>query len=65
VVKRDQDNVALKLKEVRRVLGLTQEALAHKIGVSFTSVNRWENDQTRPSPLAKRQIDNLFEHIKR
>ena len=33
--------------------------LAQKLGVSFTSVNRCENGQTKPSKLAKKQIDLL------
>jgi DNA-binding XRE family transcriptional regulator len=57
-----ESDIIFKLKEVRRKLGLTQEALAHRIGVSFTSVNRWENGQTNPSPLARRQIEELFEN---
>lgn len=60
-MKRDRDNIAFKLKELRRKLKLTQEALAHKLGVSFTSVNRWENGQTQPSPLARCHIEKLFE----
>ena len=64
-MKRNPDNIAFKLKEVRRKLKFTQEALAHKLGVSFTSVNRWENGQTQPSPLARRHIDKLFEEITR
>ncbi len=57
-----ESDIIFKLKEVRRKLGLTQEALAHRLGVSFTSVNRWENGQTNPSPLARRQIEELFEN---
>ena len=47
------------LKSLRKKLGLSQEELAQKLGVSFTSVNRWENQQTKPSKLAKRQIEML------
>lgn len=57
-----ESDIIFKLKEVRRKLGLTQEALAQRLGVSFTSVNRWENGQTNPSPLARRQIEELFEN---
>lgn len=60
-MKQDWDDIVFKLKEVRRKLKLTQEALAHRLGVSFTSVNRWENGQTQPSPLARKQIVELFE----
>lgn len=61
-MKQDRDDVSFKLKELRRKLKLTQEALAYKLGVSFTSVNRWENGQTSPSPLARRKIEELFEN---
>lgn len=47
------------LKSLRKKLGLSQEELAQKLGVSFTSVNRWENQQTKPSKLARRQIEAL------
>lgn len=48
-----------RIKSIRLTLGFSQEELAHKLGVSFTSVNRWENGQTKPSKLAKKQIDLL------
>ena len=47
------------LKSLRKELGLSQEELAQRLGVSFTSVNRWENEQTKPSKLARRQIETL------
>lgn len=47
------------LKSLRKKLELSQEELAQKLGVSFTSVNRWENQQTKPSKLARRQIETL------
>jgi superfamily II DNA or RNA helicase len=37
-------------------MGLTQVRLAAFLGVSFASVNRWENGQSRPSAIAWRQI---------
>jgi DNA-binding transcriptional regulator YiaG len=45
-----------RIKRLRTELGLTQVRLAELMGVSFASVNRWENGQSRPSPLAWRQI---------
>lgn len=53
------DDLPRKIKAIRQRLGLSQEELAQKLGVSFTSVNRWENGQTKPSKLARRQIDIL------
>jgi len=45
------------IKEVRRQLGLSQEDLARKLGVSLATVNRWENGLSKPSKLAKAQFD--------
>jgi len=44
------------VKEIRKQLDLSQEDLARELGVSFATVNRWENGQVRPSKLAKAQI---------
>ena len=51
----------MRIKSMRKRLGLSQEELAQRLGVSFTSVNRWENGQTKPSKLARRQIDLLMQ----
>lgn len=48
-----------RIKALRARLGLTQTALADRLGVSFVSVNRWENGQTRPTALAWRRILEL------
>jgi transcriptional regulator with XRE-family HTH domain len=50
-----------RIKALRVRLGLTQMALADLLGVSFVSVNRWENRQTRPTGLAWRRILELEE----
>lgn len=41
-------------------MGLTKEQLAAKVGVTFSTVNRWESGKSRPSPLALRRIEELF-----
>jgi DNA-binding transcriptional regulator YiaG len=58
-----KDDLPKHLKSIRQQLGLSQEELAQKLGVSFTSVNRWENGQTKPSKLAKRQIEVLCKKL--
>jgi DNA-binding transcriptional regulator YiaG len=50
---------------IRTRLGLSQEDLARKIGVSYASVNRWENGQVTPSKLAKAQIKLLAARVDR
>jgi len=47
------------IKEVRNQLGISQEDLAREIGVSFATVNRWENGIVKPSKLAKVQFKSF------
>ncbi|MBQ2717958.1 MAG: helix-turn-helix transcriptional regulator, partial [Clostridia bacterium] len=37
------------IKRVRLQLHLSQTEFGEKLGVSFTTVNRWENNKTEPS----------------
>ena len=41
------------VKNVRKQLSISQEQLARELNVSFSTVNRWENGRSRPSPMAK------------
>ncbi len=47
------------VREVRRQLGISQEELAHALGVSFATINRWENGKTMPFKLARAQFDSF------
>ena len=51
------------IRDLRDALGLTQEQFAAKIGVTFSTVNRWENKKGKPSPLAVKQIQQLAKEI--
>ena len=44
------------VRKIRKQLRLSQEDLARELGVSFATVNRWENDHVTPSRLAKSQL---------
>lgn len=48
------------VREIRTRLGLTQEKLAARLGVTFPTINRWENGRAKPSPLALKQIEDLL-----
>lgn len=41
-------------------LNLSQEELAKILGVSYISVNRWENDKYAPTKLVKVKLNQLF-----
>ena len=53
----------LRVKDLRERLGLTQTQMAERIGVSFATVNRWENRQSRPTRLAWRRVIDLEEGV--
>ena len=53
------EDCSVRVKDLRERLGLTQTRMAERIGVSFATVNRWENGQSRPRRLAWRRIVDL------
>ena len=57
------NQLALKIRRLRSKLGLTQEQFAAKVGVTFSTVNRWETGKSKPSPLAMRRIQEMMERI--
>ena len=54
-------NFAEKVKFVRTELKLSQEDLARELGVSFATINRWENGRYNPSRLAKKAFEDFCE----
>jgi len=48
-----------RIKNLRVRLGLTQVGLAERLGVSFPTVNRWENGKARPSQLSWQALLDL------
>ena len=49
------------IKRIRTNMLLTQEEFAKRVGVSFETVNRWENGKHEPTMKAKRKIKRLLE----
>lgn len=48
------------IREIRERTGLTQEKLAAKLGVTFPTINRWENGKVTPSPLGLKQVEDYL-----
>lgn len=44
------------IKSIRSTLIITQTELAEMLGVTFASVNRWENGRHEPTTKQKRNI---------
>ena len=52
------------IKNVRRKALLSQEAFAQALGVSFTTVNRWETGKSKPSYKGMKVIDDFCKENK-
>lgn len=50
------------VKEVRKQLGMSQKELASAISVSFSTINRWENEHVVPSNLAMKSLYDFCEN---
>jgi DNA-binding transcriptional regulator YiaG len=48
------------LRKRRIEKGLSQHALAERLGVSYATVNRWECGRNLPSRMAREKIDVIF-----
>jgi len=58
----DPDIPAL-VKVLRERLRLTQEQFAQKVGVTYSTVNHWENGKRAPQPFLVRRLLELKEEI--
>ena len=52
---------ATAIKQLRDKMLLSQEEFAKVLGVSFASINRWENGHYEPTKLVKIRLKELFE----
>jgi putative transcriptional regulator len=48
-----------KVKAVRLKLFLSQQAMAEKLNVSFSTINRWERGHSKPNFKAQAEFDRL------
>ena len=57
---RKMEQLCEKVRELRSKKGWAQEHLAREIGVSLSTVQRWEKRGGRPTYLARRELIRLF-----
>lgn len=55
-----QPEIGQFIREVRLLTGLTQEQFAAAVGVTYPTVNRWENARAKPSPMAIKLIEKML-----
>jgi transcriptional regulator with XRE-family HTH domain len=56
----DAKEIGKNIKRLRKSLGLTQAALAQKLGVTYQAVSRWENGKNTPDLQVLLKIKDLF-----
>jgi DNA-binding XRE family transcriptional regulator len=56
-------NLKQKVKRLRKKRKWTQEDLAHEIGVSLSTVQRWERQGGKPIRIIARKLNRLFAEV--
>jgi transcriptional regulator with XRE-family HTH domain len=51
------------IKHIRKQLGWSQERLARELGLSFSTISRWERGESKPSPAAERLLSQSLRPI--
>ncbi len=58
-----QPEIGQLIRELRSLTGLTQEEFAASLGVTFSTINRWENGRSQPSPMAMARIQEKLQKL--
>ena len=59
----DLDESARLVRELRERLDLTQEQFAQRIGVTYSTVNHWENGKRNPQPFLLERLKDLESQV--
>ncbi len=58
-------SISKMITKLRVAMGLTQEQFGARVGVTLSTVNRWENSGGKPSPLAMSRVEELQNELDR
>jgi DNA-binding transcriptional regulator YiaG len=58
-----QPEIGKLIRSLRLETELTQEKFAAQLGVTFPTINRWENNRAKPSPLAVEKIKKMVRRL--
>ncbi|WP_371641260.1 helix-turn-helix domain-containing protein [Tolypothrix sp. NIES-4075] len=59
----NQPTVGKLIRDLRLALGLTQEQFAASVAVTYSTINRWENGRSKPSPMAMKLIEQKLDEM--
>ena len=57
------DHLSEQIKTLRKKMSWSQEDLAREIGVSLSTVQRWEKKGGKPIRLARMELEKLFQKV--
>jgi len=57
------EDIPTLIKELRERLDLTQEQFAQKVGVTYSTVNHWENAKRVPLPFLVKRLVEMKEEL--
>ncbi len=59
----NQPQIGKLIRELRLETGLTQEQFAAQLGVTYSSISRWERGCSKPSPLALQKVEGMLQKM--
>jgi len=51
------------IRELRKRLAMTQQQLSNRLGVSMSTVQKWEAGTAKPRGLSRRALDRLARKV--
>ncbi|MBI2191975.1 MAG: helix-turn-helix transcriptional regulator [Planctomycetes bacterium] len=57
------EDIPALIRELRQRLDLTQEQFAQKVGVTYSTVNHWENGKRMPLPFLVKRLVEMKEEL--
>ncbi len=54
-------SLQVKVRELRKMKEWAQEDMAREMGVSLSTIQRWETRGGKPTRLARRELQKLFQ----
>ncbi|MEH1813780.1 MAG: helix-turn-helix transcriptional regulator [Nostoc sp.] len=58
-----QPEVGKLIRQFRSITSLTQEQFAAFLGITYSTVNRWEKGHAKPSSLAMQKIEGMLKQM--
>lgn len=59
----NQPQIGKLIVELRVLMGLTQEQFAAELGVTLSSISRWERGISKLSPLAMQKVEEMLQQL--